>query len=189
MPKGQYNRSQTKKHVAASIPSIKDACQQFPNEESAIAFLVSHGILTAAEETDCVACGYHGCRRKSKATPKSLKCNKKDCGKSQSLVVHTLFANSKMPLHQILYIAVFFLFQSPAATVVSQLHCSSRTVNDFYQLFRKMIRAVLEADGAFKAEDQAGAAAAATSDPDAEKKKVDEDDHKAVAIWRQMNND
>lgn len=186
MPKGQYNRSQTKKNVAASIPSIKDACQQFPNEESAIAFLVSHGILTAAEETDCVACGYHGCRRKSKATPKSLKCNKKDCGKSQSLVVHTVFANSKMPLHQILYIAVFFLFQSPAATVVSQLHCSSRTVNDFYQLFRQMIRNVLEADGAFKAEEQTDAPAAATSDEDA-KKKQDEDDLKALAIWRQIN--
>eukprot|EP00573_Skeletonema_grethae_P013672 CAMPEP_0201701338 /NCGR_PEP_ID=MMETSP0578-20130828/32171_1 /ASSEMBLY_ACC=CAM_ASM_000663 /TAXON_ID=267565 /ORGANISM="Skeletonema grethea, Strain CCMP 1804" /LENGTH=585 /DNA_ID=CAMNT_0048188633 /DNA_START=122 /DNA_END=1879 /DNA_ORIENTATION=- len=191
MPKGKYDRSQTKKHVTASIPSIKDACQQFPNEESAIAFLVSHGILTAAEEVNCVACGYHGCRRKSKATPKSLKCNKKDCGKSQSLVVKTVFANSKMPLHQILYIAVFFLFQSPAATVVSQLHCSSRTVNDFYQLFRQMIRKVLEVDGAFKAEDHvdaASASATAANDKDAEKKK-EADDLQALAIWRQMNSE
>ena len=157
MPKGKYDRSQTKKHLIASIPSIKDACQQFPNEESAIVFLVSHGILAKPEDTDCMSCGYHGCRRKSKATPKSLKCNKKNCGKSQSLLLNTIFANSKMPLHQILYIAVFFLFNSPAATVVSQLHCSTRTVNDFYQLFRQMIRKVCEADGAFKVSDQSEA--------------------------------
>lgn len=151
MPKGHYDRTKTSKDT--SIPSIKDACQQFPNEEAAIAFLVSHGILSKPEDIDCIDCGYHGCRRKSKATPKSLKCNKKSCGKSQSLLVNTLFANSKMPLHQILYIGVFFLFNSPAATVVDQLHCSTRTVNDFYQLFRQMIRKVAEADGAFKVED------------------------------------
>ncbi|KAL7494104.1 hypothetical protein ACHAWT_003317 [Skeletonema menzelii] len=189
MPKGKYDRSQTKRFIAASIPSIKDACQQFPNEESAIAFLVSHGILTAAEETNCVACGYHGCRRKSKATPKSLKCNKKDCGKSQSLVVNTLFANSKMPLHQILYIAVFFLFQSPAATVVSQLHCSSKTVNEFYQLFRQMIRKVLEADDAFKVDDPVDSAEAASLSEADKKKKEEAEDLQALAIWRQMNTD
>ena len=186
MPKGQYNRSQTKKHVTASIPSIKDACQQFPNEESAIAFLISHNVLTAPEETICVACGYHGCRRKSKATPKSLKCNKKDCGKSQSLVVHTIFASTKMPLHQILYIAIFFLFQSSSATVVSQLHCSSRTVNDFYQLFRQMIRSVLEADNVFKPEDLA---TTASKDGAAADNTKSVDDQQALSVWRQMNSD
>lgn len=206
MPKGHYDRTKTSKDT--SIPSIKDACQQFPNEEAAIAFLVSHGILSKPEDIDCIDCGYHGCRRKSKATPKSLKCNKKSCGKSQSLLVNTLFANSKMPLHQILYIAVFFLFNSPAATVVDQLHCSTRTVNDFYQLFRQMIRKVAEADGAFKAEDHQfdtpalptasadGGDAVATDSKkkkkkatDAEveaKKRRDAEDEQAVLIWRHM---
>lgn len=79
--------------------------------------------------------------------------------------------------------------------MVSQLHCSSKTVNEFYQLFRQMIRKVLEVDGAFKAEDHVDAAAAATGtsttahDKDAEKKKKEADDLQALAIWRQMHSE
>lgn len=144
MPKGQYERHPER--ASTSIPSIIDICQQIPDEAAAIAFLTTRGILTLPKETACFLCGYKGCRVKSKNTPKSLKCNKGNCGKSQSLLRSTIFAGSKMPLHKLLYLSVFWLFRSPSNVVNAQLHCSARTIADFYKIFRQMIAKIISSD-------------------------------------------
>jgi len=144
MPKGQYDR--TSQRAPPSIPPIIDICQQIPDEVAAIRFLTSRGILTAPNETICRPCGHRGCRVKSKKTPKSLKCNVARCGKSQSLLHGTIFARSRMPLHQLLYLSAFWLFESPPAVVRNQLHCSAGTVFEYYRLFRRMVARVVALD-------------------------------------------
>jgi len=151
-----------------TIPSIKDICQQIHDEVSAIKFLTDRRILKKPKETVCYVCGYVGCRVKSKATPKSLKCNRKDCQKGQSLLRGTIFAGSKMPLHQLLHLSAFWLFESPNAVVRTQLHCAGKFISDFYSLFRKMVAKIVFLDD--------GGSYAVRMDEDM-----------AVSIWRRRN--
>ena len=146
MPKGQYDRR--RERPPTSIPSIIEICQQIPDETTAIDFLTSHAILPHPKNVSCISCGYKGTRAKSKSTPKSLKCNKNICGKSQSLLQNTIYAKSRLALHKMIYLSIFWLFQSPTNIVKAQIHCSAKTVSDFYKLFNAMVCKRIELDSA-----------------------------------------
>ncbi|KAL7505419.1 hypothetical protein ACHAXN_003195 [Cyclotella atomus] len=139
MPKGIYPRNIPTPPTYSWQRHLPELIESIPTEGDAISYLVRHGILHSPKDFTCNCCGYVGCRLKGKKNLKGLKCNRGSCGKSLSLIKDTIFAGTKTPIHQVLYIASFFLSLAPPSDVVSQLHCSSNTVSHWYSKLRKWI--------------------------------------------------
>ena len=173
-----------------SIPSFMDIVSLIPCEEKAIEFLTSKGIFTPPKDVICSHCGYQGFRAKGKKTPKSLKCNR--CNKCKSLMKGTFFEGSKAPLQQILYMAVFWLSLSSASTVITQLRCSSATVTEFSDKFRRVIQRYMlgpQQGGGSNLLYSQEAANIALLKPHMPKfsRKNQADEHFYAAVWRERN--
>jgi len=176
-----------------SIPSFMDICCLIPSEEKAIEFLINERIFLHPIDTACTHCGYKGFRAKSKSTPKSIKCNR--CNRGRSLMKGTFFEGTRAPLHQILYMALFWLSLSPASMVIDQLRCSSATVTEFSNKFRHLIqrylehhhpqgRSMLSNNG-----DDDNVAARLKPHIPKHARKAQNDDHVYAATWRERNMD
>jgi hypothetical protein len=137
--------SKTTNLTSISILSHADICSLIPDEASAISFLTTHGVISDPKKVVCAHCGHKGCQRKSKATPKSLKCNRLSCGKAQSLTKGTLFEKLRVPLHQVLYMARYWLSMDSNSTVIAQVGCGSATVTEFFRKFRTHIKKCVDA--------------------------------------------
>jgi len=169
-----------------SIPSFMDVCCKIPSEEKAIEFLTLEGIFTHPKDMTCSHCGYKGFRARGKKTLKSIKCNR--CSKGSSLMKGTFFEGMKAPLQQVIYMAVFWLSFSPAATVIAQLRCSSATVTDISNKFRRLIKRYLEdmQGGNSISHSVENVARLKQHIPKFARKEL-RDEHLCVAMWREMN--
>jgi hypothetical protein len=183
--------SKTTNLKSISIPTHTDICTLIPDEVSAIKFLTTHGVFSDLKEIFCAHCGHKGCRIKETKKPKNIRCNQKSCSKGQSLVKGTLFANVKVPLHQALYMARYWLSMESHDTVIAQLGCSSASVTKFFGKFRTHIK---------KCVDASPNEGMGNRDPEqierdlkvhipryARKDAKAHSDHLAVAVWRDMH--
>lgn len=174
-----------------SIPSFMDIVQLIPTEERAIEFLSLNGVFPRPKDVVCTHCGYEGFRLKGKKTPKSIKCNR--CSKGSSLMRGTFFDGTRAPLQQVLYMAVFWLSLSPASTAVAQLRCSSATVTEVSDKFRRLIGRYMKMQ-----QRQAGATEPRHDEEDEDRlkphipkfaRKDRWDEHVRAAAWREANVD
>jgi len=197
-PEQEYS-ARKRSRTLPSIPSFMDICCMIPSEEKAIAFLTAEGVFPHdIKEITCSHCGYKGFRYKDKKSLKGLKCNR--CNKSSSLMKGTFFDGTKTPLHQVLYIALFWLSLSPASTAITQLGCSSVTITQFSEKFRLLARRYLDWHRAHQHHWQGGSGTTTLIPPPVESnatqlephipkfaRKEKRDDHLYAAAWREMN--
>ncbi len=103
----------------------------------------------------------------------------------------TLFEKSRVPLHQALYMALFWLSMSSASTVIAQLGCSSATVTEFFGKFRAHAKRCLDAspNPAFENRDpeQIEQQMKVHIPRYARKNEKAHNDHFSAAMWRDLN--
>ncbi len=131
--------------VNMSIPSITNFAQDVTNEDDAIYWLVSMGVIKPLKEEVCIVVGCSGRMsiKNKKASYQQLRCNK--CHAARSRFANTFFDISKIKIHKIMYLGIMWLNKCSVGQALSfNKKTGNETICNYYchfcQLVANMIR-------------------------------------------------
>lgn len=118
----------------------KDVEQFYKDENACIDFLIREGILYSRNE--CEVCK-RGKMKRYPSAPKIWHCNYHGCRFKISVFLHSFFAKSKIPCHDLLRIGYKWLSGQRYTDILEQTKHSTVTVSTEVRFFRELVSSCL----------------------------------------------
>lgn len=118
---------------------IQKLSKKLSSEKKAISYLVKHGFIKS--EKKCWRC------KRPMAFNIDLKlfrCYKKNCGVQKSIFQHSFFATCRLGIHNLLWIAYLFLYNTPTSSIVKMTGISSKTICEWVFFIRQMLADMID---------------------------------------------
>lgn len=123
--------------VVSDIPHLRAFWPIVETSQSAISFLVSRRVF--ALPRICASCG--GFNSLSGAT---IRCTRDGCRKRTSLLAHSFFAGSRIPVHDVLLLGYIWLTGGSYSQALALTTHSSATLVAYYSYFRQVVISSLD---------------------------------------------
>lgn len=115
------------------MKSFFDLKDILTNENASLDFLSDNELLAS---NVCEVCGHIGTIRKEK---KLFRCTRKICRKQWSCLRGTFFANSRLPVHKVLFLSYHWIAGATHDYLCTVGGFASQTVTDFYAYLRQLV--------------------------------------------------